>query len=69
MSKQYDTNSEEADFIYKTLKRDYPLEIKRVQMLAAQDMKEHGRVTEKTDKIMNELMDRVVQDNKRLRRT
>lgn len=69
MSKRYDTNSAEAALIYETLQREYPMEIKRVQMLAAQDMAQHGHVTQKTDDIMNELMERVVADNKRLGRT
>ena len=69
MSKRYDTNSAEATLIYETIQREYPLEIKKIQMLAAQDMAMHGSVTKKTDDMMNELMERVVQDNQRLGRT
>jgi len=67
--KRYDTNSQEAALIYETLQREYPLEIKKIQMLAAQDMAMHGSVTKKTDDMMNELMAKVVEDNKRLGRT
>ena len=69
MSKKYDTNSAEAALIYETLQREYPLEIKEIQMLAAQDMAMHGAVTKKTDYMMNELVARVVEDNHRLGRT
>lgn len=69
MNKRYDTDSAEADLIYQTMMKHYPVEIKKVQMLQAQDMSQHGFISEKTEKIMNELLDRVVADNKRLGRT
>lgn len=67
--KRYDTNSQEAALIYETLQREYPAEIKKIQMLAAQDVAMHGSVTKKTDDMLNELMERVVADNARLGRT
>jgi hypothetical protein len=69
MINKYDTNSAEAELIYETLQRHYPAEIKKIQMLAAQDMQQRGFVSKETDKLMNELMNRVVEDNKRLGRT
>lgn len=69
MNRQYDTNSAEANLIYDTMMKHYPAEIKKIQMLQAQDMAQKGFVSEKTDKLMNELLERVVQDNKRLGRT
>jgi hypothetical protein len=69
MSKRYDTDSDEAQLIYETLIKHYPVEIKKIQMLQAQDMAQKGFISEKTDRLMNELMDRVVEDNKRMGRT
>ncbi len=69
MSKTYDTDSQEADRIYKTLLKDYPADIKRIQMRQAQDMMTKGYISKETNKQMDELMERVVADNKRLGRT
>lgn len=69
MNKTYDTQSAEADLIYETLMKHYPAEIKQVQMMQANDMALNGYVSESTDKKMNELLNRVVADNKRLGRT
>jgi hypothetical protein len=65
----YDTDSSEADLIYKTLQKHYPAEIKKIQMQAANDMAMNGYVSKETDDQMNALMERVVADNKRLGRT
>jgi hypothetical protein len=67
--KFHDVNSAEANLIYDTMMKHYPAEIKKIQMLQAQDMAQLGHVSEKTDKLMNELLERVVQDNHRLGRT
>lgn len=69
MSRQYDTDSAEANLIYDTLIKHYPAEIKKIQLRAANEMATMGHVSEATDKLMNELMDRVVADNRRLGRT
>jgi len=67
--RNYDTDSADANLIYDTMMKHYPAEIKKIQMLQAQDMAQYGCVSEKTEKLMNELMDRVVADNHRLGRT
>lgn len=69
MSNRQDVNSPEAALIYETLMKHYPAEIRKIQMQAANDMALNGYVSENTDKKMNELMQRVVEDNKRLGRT
>lgn len=69
MKKAYDTDSSEANLIYDTLMKHYPAEIKQVQMLQAQDMAQKGRISDKTNKMMEELLDRVVADNQRFGRT
>lgn len=56
-----------AEAIYETLQRNYPMEIKQIHMLQAKDVRLFGKVQPDTDRIMNELMDRVVEDNKRRR--
>ncbi len=64
----FNPNSEESNLIYETLMKHYPAEIKKVQMRAAQEMSQNGYISKETDRLMNELMDRVVADNKRLGR-
>lgn len=67
--KSYDTDSAEANLIYDTMMKHYPAEIKKIQMLQAQDMAQKGYVSDKTEKLMDELLERVVSDNRRLGRT
>jgi hypothetical protein len=67
--KKYDTNSPEAGLIYETLMKHYPAELKKIQMKAANDMAMNGYISKKTDEEMDELMQRIVDDNKRLGRT
>lgn len=69
MSKRYDIASPEANLIYETLMKHYPAEIQKIQMQAANDMELNGFVSENTDKKMDALMERVVEDNKRMGRT
>lgn len=56
-----------ADLIYKTLQRNYPEEIKKVQQMQHKDMSLYGKIQPATDAYMNQLMDRVVADNKKRR--
>lgn len=56
-----------ADLIYKTLQRNYPEEIKKVQQMQYKDMSLYGKIQPATDAYMDQLMDRVVADNKKRR--
>lgn len=64
MSKQKDYK---GDLIYQTLQRNYPEEIKRIHQMQHKDIQLFGAVQPETEKIMDELMDRVVSDNKKRR--
>ena len=64
-----DLNSAESGLIYETLLKHYGLEIKKIQMLQAQDVAKYGSISDKTNKMLDELLERVVEDNKRLGRT
>lgn len=63
------TNTAEAQLIYDTLMRHYPAEIRRIQQKQANEMATMGYVSDSTEKELDALMDRVVEDNKRLGRT
>lgn len=65
----HDLNSVESDLIYETLIREYPAEIKKIQLMQANDMGLNGYISKETERQMNALMDRVVADNRRLGRT
>jgi len=69
MSGQHDVNSAEANLIYDTLMKHYPAEIRKIQLRAANETATMGHVSQETERLMSELMDRVVADNKRLGRT
>lgn len=69
MPKLHDVNSQEAQTIYETLERNYPLEIRNIQQRQANDVKNTGRISKGTEMLLDELMNRVVADNKRLGRT
>jgi len=69
MSNPYDTDSAEANLIYDTLMKHYPAEIKKIQLKQANEVATMGHVSESTERELNELMDRVVADNKRFGRT
>ena len=69
MSGQHDVNSAEANLIYDTLMKHYPAEIKKIQLRAANETATMGHVSQETERLMSELMDRVVADNKRFGRT
>jgi hypothetical protein len=69
MSNHYDVDSAEANLIYDTLMKHYPAEIKKIQLRAANETATMGHVSQETERLMGELMDRVVADNKRFGRT
>ena len=69
MSRRYDVDSAEANLIYDTLMKHYPAEIKKIQLRAANETATMGHVSEATERLMDELMDRVVADNQRMGRT
>ena len=69
MSKAYDTDSAEANLIYDTLMRHYPAEIKKIQMKQANEIATLGYISDSTEKELDALMNRVVEDNRRLGRT
>jgi hypothetical protein len=69
MPKLHDVNSQEAQIIYETLERNYPLELRNIQRRQADDMKNLGHLSPKTEAMLDQLMDRVVSDNHRLGRT
>jgi len=53
--------------IWQTLESHYPDEIKLIHQMQHKDMKLFGKIQPATDKKLDELMDRVVRDNKRRR--
>jgi hypothetical protein len=55
------------DAIFATLQQHYPTEIYEVQKQIARDMHVFNRVRPETEKKLDDLMDRVVEDNKRRR--
>ena len=69
MSHLKDINGIEAQLIYETLERIYPVELQNIQKKQASDVQRYGKITEATDRLMNLLLERVVADNKRLGRT
>lgn len=56
-----------AELIWKTLERNYPDEIRVIHQMQHKDMKLFGKIQPETDRKLDELMDRVVRDNKRRR--
>ena len=56
-----------ADLIWQTLQRNYPKEIKRIHQMQHKDMQLFGEIQPNTERFLDELMDRVVEDNKRRR--
>lgn len=69
MTKIYDLDSTEAQGIFDTLEQEYPLEIRNIQKRQASDIKNTGRVSKGTERLLDELLNRVVADNRRLGRT
>lgn len=69
MPKLYDLNSPEAQNIYETLEQEYPLEIRDIHRRQADDIRNLGHISKKTNQLLDQLLNRVVADNKRLGRT
>jgi hypothetical protein len=62
MSKDY-----KRDLIWETLKRNYGPELDKIHYLQFKDQKLYGKVQPETDALLDALLDRVVEDNKKRR--
>lgn len=53
-----------AENIWATLQANYPEEIRQIHQMQKKDMDLYGKIQPSTEKLMNDFMDQVVEDNK-----